>query len=59
MSKGIRSYPVADRPRVVARRVRNAKGKGQDGVGTLAALDFQEKYRGNLSLADNIVEAVK
>lgn len=55
MSKGIRNYSKAEQLRVVARRVRNYEGKGKDGIGTLAAKDFQNKYKGNLSLAGNAV----
>ena len=43
MSKGLRTYPVEERPKVVERRLAMISKQGKDwkpGLGTLAAFDF-------------------
>lgn len=42
MSKSIKSFPVSERPKVVARRLASKTG----GLGYLAALDYQNKNKG-------------
>lgn len=41
MSKGISSYPVKDRKKVVERRLKNKTG----GLGYLGALDYKSKVK--------------